>query len=49
MAQSEKPKKKKDPVSEESVIEKLINQRDAANKGLEKILNRMKENTKNQS
>lgn len=49
MTQRQKPKKEKAPVSEESVIEKLINQRDAANKGLEKILNKMKENTKNQS
>jgi hypothetical protein len=49
MAQSQKPKKEKAPVSEDSIIKKLISQRDAANKGLEKILNKMKENTKNQS
>jgi hypothetical protein len=49
MTQRQKPKKAKDPVSEDSTIEKLISQRDVANKGLEKILKKMKENTKNQS
>ncbi len=49
MAQRQKPKKTKNPVSEDSTIEKLINQRDAANKGLEKILKKMNENTNNHS
>jgi hypothetical protein len=47
MTQRQKPRKSKDPVSEDSKIEKIINQRDTANKGLEKILKKMNEKSEN--
>lgn len=49
MTSSQKPKKKKNLVTDDAKIEKLIHQRDAANRGLEKILKKMKETNKNQS
>jgi len=42
-----KPRKTTKPVSEDSKIEKLIDQRDTANRGLQKILKKMNEKNEN--